>query len=528
MLSATAIRILKTHHQIARLAMLAGAIGALSGCAQLSAILNENKTTGEGSEQFLAVDKHSPYPAIRRAEFEQVNLVELIDPEGDAQHGLLARAWKDTKNDGGSIKWGQRYDLAFAAFRSRADSPINPKKLHRNAVQDRILGVSTSRCNVFKTYLRRQQSDTNFLLGTATTISGVLGAVLPGATASRNLAGAAGIFSGVQAEFNSSYYSNLAAQVIVQGIENHQNRLLTQIIQERQKRSVDDYSMEAAVKDALYFDGTCSTVIGLLEAAESIKEVNNPGLPRAAEIIASVKAMNRLAQTDNINAMAQSGELEQLLKLSAPKTSPLAVVSLGKSDPDADTMARLQTAANAPQRFESAVQKLADQLVSTYEQAQSKLQDAKPADKELGKSVAQALVVDTKSWLAKSAMKTCLPLLRAKAQPYSMAATARKLAPDGSAERLNLDVEVGTAGAVATGAASKVEWLLNKLQQRAQKFADTARTALTANPPSDLATIQAKWKDITDDVPSQLDCADTKTVAGETSTDSTKTPSQKP
>ncbi len=77
MLSATAIRILKAHHQIARLAMLAGAIGALSGCAQLSAILNENKTTGEGSEQFLAVDKHSPYPAIRRAEFEQVNLSEL-------------------------------------------------------------------------------------------------------------------------------------------------------------------------------------------------------------------------------------------------------------------------------------------------------------------------------------------------------------------------------------------------------------------------------------------------------------------
>ncbi|MDH4450905.1 MAG: hypothetical protein QE265_09975 [Rhodoferax sp.] len=492
--------------QSIQIAALATVLCFLTGCAQLSAIWHENASTGKGAEQFSAVDKHSPYPAIRREDFEQVNLVELIDPEGNAKNGDLASAWKDT-GEGNNKDMGRRFDLAFAAFRLRADSPHNPKKLQRNAVQDRILGVSTSRCNVFKTYLRRQQSDTNFLLGTATTISGVLGAMVDGATASRNLAGAAGIFSGVQAEFNSSYYSNLAAQVIVQGIENHQNRLLTQIIQERQKRSVDDYSMEAAVKDALYFDGTCSTVIGLLEAAESIKEVNNPGLPRAAEIIASVKAMNQLAQTDNIQAMAQSGELEHLLKLSAPKTSPLAVVALGNQDPNTEIMGRLQTAANAIQRFQSAVQKHAEQLRILYKQAQDNLPKDKRSEANLGILAAEAFREQSSLWLSASKLDACVQELKTAAAPYSKAVSDKKLALENSADQLQLQVPVGVEGAKAQGAASNVEWMLAILQQQVQKSADIARKALTADSPSDVATIKSMWGNFNVDATSVPNCA---------------------
>ena len=307
--------------------------GLLTGCARMSANLSPEHFS-ESQEQFTAVDRHSSYPAIRRNAFESINIIELVDP--DREHEIryskafkiaMSRQHSDQQSERDS-SYGIRYDLALAAFRERPETPGYSKVAHRNAVQDRIMGVATSRCNVFKTHLRREQADTNFYLGAATTVAGVLGAILPGATASRNLAGTAGIFSGLQAEFNSNYYSNLAAHVIVQGIEQHQARLQTKIIDERQKLSIDAYGMEAAIKDAIYFDGTCSTVVGLLEAAESIKESSNPGLARSAEVIAATRAMHLIANEKDFAGLIKSGELDKLIKQASVKSSPLVVTAL--------------------------------------------------------------------------------------------------------------------------------------------------------------------------------------------------------
>lgn len=124
--------------------------GLLGGCAQL---LPDFGGLEEGSEQLSRVDKHSSYPAIRRSVFEQINLIELVDPHREAEN-LYPLAWAiamgrmDTDRDS---SFGLRYDLALAAFRERPDQAQNHKQTHRDAVQDRILSVSTSRCNVFKT-----------------------------------------------------------------------------------------------------------------------------------------------------------------------------------------------------------------------------------------------------------------------------------------------------------------------------------------------------------------------------------------
>jgi hypothetical protein len=113
---------------------------ALSGC---SSIVRDRFHHEESSEQYSRVDKHSSFPAVRRVYLEQVNLVELIDPEGHAAK-KYRDAWKKADESPSGLGWGLKYDLVLAYFREYK-APINPEsaRQHRNSVQDRILGVST-------------------------------------------------------------------------------------------------------------------------------------------------------------------------------------------------------------------------------------------------------------------------------------------------------------------------------------------------------------------------------------------------
>jgi hypothetical protein len=451
--------ILNTMSRLLFCGVILGATILFGGCAQLT---KDNYHWNEASEQVSRIDKHSTFPAVNRSSFEHVNLIELIDPSLKAKERYPA-AWKLAEGIPGNQQFGVKYDLVLAYFRENINVTPQQKKIHRNSVQDRIMGISTSRCNVFKTYLRRQQSDTNFWLGSATTVAGVLGAVLPGVNASRNLAGAAGIFSGVQAEYNADYYSNLAAHVIVQGIELNQNRLQNQIIEDRQKLSIDDYSMEAAIKDAIYFDGTCSTVVGLLEASESIKETTSPGLPRAAEIIASVRAMQEISQSTNFAGLIQDGRLQMLLKQSAPKTSPLIATAVRPGYSDPALQEQLAIATLATKRVRDEIDTQAAILGDLYKQAQDKLPES-------SRSMLTLTVAEIKGHYTTTIASTtpslqiqitdCVAAMATPTTAYGAANSAYLIAQDGSTEQISRLQELGIAKANAASAAARVEFLV--------------------------------------------------------------------
>ena len=427
---------------------------ALSGCAQIS---KEDGHYEEQAEQFSRVDKHSSFPSVRRLNFEQVNLVEMIDP-GNTASGKYPLAWKNATALNGAAEWGRKYDLVLAAFRESV-ALESAKQAHRNSVQDRILGVATSRCNVFKTYLRRQQTDTNFLLGSATTVAGVLGAVLPGVTASRNLAGAAGMLSGVQAEYNANYYSNLAAHVIVQGIETHQARLQTQVIQARQPLSLAEYSMEAAIKDAIHYDGTCSTVTGLLEAAESIKEVTNPGLPRAAEIIAAVKATGEIAKSDNISDLMSTGKLAKLLKQASPSTSPLIVASVKPGGASGNVMDQLAMSSQAESRIREAVATHAAELAGAYGAARLKRAVADRGEEIPFKVIAEKFTNTVNATITASfSVSACVSALGTPAKAYGEKYAAYLVTPpEDAGARIQAGQELDAATAGLRGATRRVD-----------------------------------------------------------------------
>lgn len=429
----------------------------LPGCAQLQPDFGHQ---AEASEQVSRVDAHSSFPAVRRINFEQVNIVELVDPEGRAAV-MFKQSWDGTKDYTGERRWGVQYDLVLNWFRMDHTASEEQKRSHRNSVQDRIMSVSTSRCNVFKTYLRRQQADVNFLLGAATTAAGVLGAVLPGVRASRNLAATAGLFSGTQAEYNSAYYSNLAASVIVQGIEMRQARLQKELVQTRQGKSIADYSMEAAINDAIVFDGSCSTVVGLLEAADSIKEVSNPGLARAAEVIASVRAANEIAQADKISVLADSGSLSKLLKQASPTTSPLVVSAVKPKDIAwKSAIIDLEAASHAKERIDSSIDEAASRVAQSFAEAQIKLKAEERSTEVKTGDTAEAFASAVRLAIKDLPVAACMNALVAPAKGLGSAQLAAQLLPKDEASRIASDQELAAARVMAQAAVRRVDLLV--------------------------------------------------------------------
>ena len=438
-----------------------------TGCAQFGAVVDE-KHRNETKEQFSRVDQHSSYPAIRRESFEQVNLLEMIDPKGESIGARYKHDWNP--NDGRDIDFGKRYDLVLSWF-SREPDQTDWKRTRRNSVQDKIIAVSTSRCNVFKTYLRRQQVDVNFMLGSLTTASGVLGAVLPGVNASRNLAGAAGLFSGLRSEYNQSYYSNLAAHVIVQGIELRQNRLKKELVEGRQNRSVSDYSMEAAISDAIAIDGNCSTVAGLIEAQESVREVENPGLKMAARAMASASALREINQTP-YSQLVKDGTLEKLLAAAGSHVPSLLVTST-RGDGASGMNGALCSARDAATRIAAQIDYRATTVQDDFDRLQSKAEGDKKTKSELTSTQVRSSftsiltesiytpLIEQPKGSSTAALTECIQALSTPTAALGAANASLLLAPAGTDQQISKQQDLAKAKAAAAAATSRVERIVS-------------------------------------------------------------------
>ncbi len=300
----------------------------LQGCVAL-----EKMTDPERGKQSAGVDRHSAYPIVPRDKYEQLNIFYMLDPESkarDVYNGQTKGGPTTQKPLWETLTDSEKYDLAFKAFYTYEGGDTGKLKLARNRVQDRILSASIGRCNVFKTYLQRDQSDVNFSMGAGATIAGVLGAVLPGVQSARNLAGVAGLFSGLRAEFNQAYYANLAAHVVVRGIDVVQAETFQRIQKDAQSRPISEYTVEAAIKDAIFFDGLCSVISGMEQAAESIRTYADPGLDSLQRVMIRAKQIQLLSKDESIKTL---GDLKQYdlspdsLKLSLvgiPVTRPVS------------------------------------------------------------------------------------------------------------------------------------------------------------------------------------------------------------
>jgi len=259
-------------------------IALLSGCS--------NKYLDETNE----VDETSAYQLTDRKVFEAIDVAGLLNKyapnsyKKDNSQYLLTESSKIIRLENA---------LDYYNKQMQSDEYTSAQKtLSRNALQERILTASTQRCNAFKGNLQRMYSRTNFGLGLATTIAGTAGAIVNPVVAGY-WSGASAIFSGARSEFNQGMMSNLAAYVIIDGIDKRRGEVYSQIQKNGQSKHYEDYPVEAAIKDALYFHGLCSITAGFQEASDSIKYSKDPGISSAIDILTKIKYAQQISNVPN-------------------------------------------------------------------------------------------------------------------------------------------------------------------------------------------------------------------------------------
>lgn len=237
----------------------------LSGCAFVR--MFDNEANSMGATRML---KKNKYWGVK-ANFERIDPRDLFDPEGG--ESAIDKALRDLYED-------------------MKDKNTTERRLARSRIQERLLSASTQRCEAFKKKLQRFEGDVNFFLGSVTTALAGAGAIVTTERGARILAGLAGITSGVRAEFNSDYFKNLSIEVITKGINSRRQRQLD-AMHERRCQPLHDYTILAAVRDALEYHGSCSIISGLEEASDSITQIQDPGLIRLESTLKRSKLLRK-------------------------------------------------------------------------------------------------------------------------------------------------------------------------------------------------------------------------------------------
>ncbi len=330
-----------------KLALEIGALACLlAGCEVLGKAQEEDITTA--GARLLDMD------------YEQVDLVALLDPAAKAKNGYVPLLGDPPTWE--TLPAGRKIDLAFAAYHE-TENQLNldegARKVRRDHVQERLLGASNELCYRYKRFMQNTHSDGNFWLGTLTTIAGAAGALVTGG-GSQILAGTASALSGIRAEFNQDYFQNVTVATIWKGIELRRERAFNTIATEGQDKNVGIYPIEAAVKDAIAYHAECSLVAGVEELGDSVQLAKDPGLDAVSRTLLKLNIARNIAETqstdpaDLLGGAAPGSPSASLLDYGTPRGN-----SLAGGDPMAALGGYLQAVATATSGAAASVGKMA-------------------------------------------------------------------------------------------------------------------------------------------------------------------------
>ncbi len=268
------------------------------GCAgtNIAGYFNDTNASAFGADKL-----------IENEHFQEINLVRLLNSDvGEQDVGEKDVGEKDEYTS-------KELEDAFDKFYS--DTPENKKKLNRNRIQERILAASQERCEEYVQFIDKQDANTNLWLGSLTTLTGGLGAIFTPVSTVRALSGTAAILNGGRAEFNETYFASKTIEVIRGGIESRRNELYT-TIKTNQEKEISNYTVEAAIKDAVQFHGACSLSAGLEKITEALERVDNPGLKGAQH---TLELSQKLAETMDNNGRLLISPLEGSIDVGTSK-----------------------------------------------------------------------------------------------------------------------------------------------------------------------------------------------------------------
>ncbi len=233
-------------------------------------------------------------------------LIMLLDPGGNSAAGK------------------SRKDLGARELAAAFASANNQKsKARRSQVQDRLIAASNQRCNVYLTYLKRLSTYTNGTFGTLTTILGGAGAIVTSETAGHVLSGLAGIASGTRAELNQAIFESLATSVIVPAIQQRRQEVFDEIMG-RRKWTLERYTVEGAVADAIAYHGACSIDAGIAHAQKSLQSFADIGVRRFAEVQEKFNEARLVHQSAGVLNLSDTVFAEEILDEARNRAGVLA------------------------------------------------------------------------------------------------------------------------------------------------------------------------------------------------------------
>jgi hypothetical protein len=223
--------------------------------------------------------------------------------------------------------------VAYEIFKDRVEAnSLRDASSVRNDIQDELMRASEQRCQVYRVYLTRLQNETSFLGGAATTILGGLGALFTPASTARALSGAAGITSGVTAEFAEAHFRSLTIETIVKGMEQRRKETYETAIKNRENKSLAAYSIEHAIHDAINYHNACTATEGIRAAGDAVRHLQHPGPEVMKHVVNQVGALrialdNAVAGTTSTSDIQAAEAAARGEILAALPTSPLSSVS---------------------------------------------------------------------------------------------------------------------------------------------------------------------------------------------------------
>ena len=273
---------------------------AVAGCSSFTVQDEHGKSEFSGR-----VDAHGSLPAIHRT-FDSLSFVKMLAggkaSECDGESGSI-RVYPNHN--------GADYQCAIDRFYERTTALNDAaQRLERNRIQEHILAVSEERCNAYKKYLRYDQGSTNFWMGSTATLAAALGAIAPGLAAAKTYSATAGVLTGINAEYNQAYFGNLFYTVIAKGIDERRRDAYREIQTYGQVKGLANYTMEAALKDAIVYDGMCSAVSAMEYAEKSIQLVNDPGIDSLNRILVKANQMHDIIEkkTTDLGQLQKSND----------------------------------------------------------------------------------------------------------------------------------------------------------------------------------------------------------------------------
>jgi hypothetical protein len=106
----------------------------------------------------------------------------------------------------------------------------------------------------------------------------------------------------VRAEFNQDFFQGITVATIWKGIEARRKKAFETIAKDGQSKDTKEYTVEAALKDAINYHGECSLVAGIEELGVSVDRLaQDPGLDAVARTLLKMNIARNIVESKSVD-----------------------------------------------------------------------------------------------------------------------------------------------------------------------------------------------------------------------------------